>query len=394
MTIYELTQAISRYRRAIFISLGVLVFLMLVTMFTIEDGSLGWRGGLKYESAFEIAVVAPGTETLSAPDPTGDLSETAAEYAALLGSAEAAEVIGEMTGYVLEETVSADTELNSSIITASVIGPSPDLSKAATQNAYLWLADKIQRPLEALPVVPTTIPQVPDVNLEGQFPSTLSIQVDESLSEVASDLFVLVGAVGDQTAAVPVVERAGGSVDATMTMEAGGSLLLRLETSEGELYDTLRLAPAPLPATAPAYPDLVMTLGPGSLRESSGPADENGDSDTIWVFVPSEITTEWIEGVPDVESDDEVASRQVQVAMLTDVPTALQIGGRKAPLLGLTVFVVGLIAILTGVIVADTWRRSRDANTSSHVRLDVQRDAAAATPPPATEYTDPPDIGT
>jgi hypothetical protein len=372
VTIYELTQAIARYKRAVFIGLGVIFVAVIFMMFTYNDGGIEWRGGLKYESSFEISVVTPGTDTLGSTDPTDVVSGAASEYAGLLTTGEAAEVVGDMSGYTLDEPMKASTEQGSGVIVGTVIGPSPELAMAASQNAFVWLAQKIQQPLNAQPEVTITVPPAPDVSLEGDFVSSLSVAVDPSLASVSPDLFVLVDVGGSESAAVPVAERAGESVDSTATLEAGGSILLRLETASGIEYDSLRLAPGPLPAAAPAYPTLTVTLGPDAIDETSEEAvDDNGDptSENVWVFDSTEIATEWIDGDVPAITEPETTVRQVQVALITEVPTALQIGGRRGPLLGFAVLIVGLILLLTAVIVADTWRRSRDEADVSSLRV-------------------------
>ncbi len=365
-----------RYKRQILAGLGLLMVFVLVLTFSFEDGGVVWRGGLKYQSGFQISVVPPGTASLSEPEDGGNLSGTAAQYADLLRTGEAAIGIGEMSGYVLNETVNANTARNSSVISGTVIGPTPDLAMTASQNAFVWLAQKVQQPLEALPQVSTTVPPTPIVDLASTFPLIFSVVIDDSLASVSPDLFVLVDTGQNQSAAVPVVQRAGGSVDAATTFEAGGSLLLNLEASDGTPYDVLRLAPGPLPRTAPAYPSLNVHLGPGALKEvevdvevdvADGEAGDETLIELVWVFDAAAISTEWVDGTPEVLPVAE-ETRQLQVAMLTDVPTAEQIGVRRGPLMGFAVLVIGLILLLTSVIVADTWRRDRDEQEISPLR--------------------------
>jgi len=392
VTIYELTQAIGRYKRFLLIGLGLLMALVFFMTFTFEDGGLTWRGGLKYESTFQISVVAPGTVSLSETETEANLSGSAAQYANLLTTGEAQLAIGEMSGYVLEEALNAGTARNSSIIGGSVIGPSPDLANAAAMNAFIWLAEKIQQPLEAVPTTTTTSttpPPVPRVDLESAFSSTLAVEVDDSLAAVSPDLFVLVDDGQNQPAAVPVAQRAGDSVTAGATFEAGGSLLLNLEMSDGTRLDILRLAPDPLPKTAAAYPTLIIRLGPGALEEvenvnvEQAAIDAGEVSATTWIFNAEAVTTEWIEGTPVVQpvAQPEIAGpQQIQIAMLTEVPTARQIGGRRGPLLAFSVLMVGLILLLTSVIVADTWRRDREERkvTSLRISYDPSDDASRA----------------
>jgi len=365
VTIYELTQAIVRYKRVLLGGLGILVLFVLVLTFSYEDGAIVWRGGLKYESEFQISVVSPGTESLSLPETGVNLQNAAEAYADLLASAEAAEAIGEMSGYELDESLSTNTSSDTAIISATVMGPSADLVKAATRNSFTWLVDKIQQPLKAAPQF-TTVPSATEVTIDGPFSSSISVEVDNSLSSVPTDLFVLIGVGEDQPIAIPVASRAGSSVSAFAVLEGAGSLLLNLEAANGTPYDLLRLAPDPLPSTAPGYPSLTVRLGPGSIRSTT---DDNGEE--IWAFRSAAVTTEWIEGAPILQQVAGV-NQQIQIAMLTSDPGATQIGGRRGPLIGFTVLLVGLIGMLTAVIVADTWQRDRNESEVSAVLLPTE----------------------
>jgi hypothetical protein len=350
---YELTQAIARYRRPLLIGFGLLALLVLVLTFTYEDGSIGWRGGSKWESSFQISVVSQGTKSLSNPETGDNVRSAAAAYADLLASGEAAEAIGEMSGFVLVETLSVDTNPDAAIIGATVVGPSAELAKSAARNAFAWLVEKIQQPLEVVPSI-TTVPPTTGVAIDGPFASSLTVEVDDSLDSVSTDVFVLVDTGGIQQMALLVASRAGTSVSAAALLEPSGSVVLSLEQANGTPYDSLRLSPDPLPRSAPGYPSLVVRLGPTSIRSSTG-----DNADQVWLFAPEAIATEWIEGSP-IPQPVAGAGEQVQVSMLTDEPSVLQIGGRRGPLVGFAVLLVGMIGLLAAVIVADTWRRDRD----------------------------------
>ena len=356
MSLYDLTQAIRRYRTFLFIGFGVLIFLTLIAMFEVADGGIQWRGGLKYESDFQISVVAPGTASLNEPVTSDRLNNAAAGYADLLSSGEAAEAVGIAVGYELPEAISADVTDNAPIINASVIGPSVDEAKAATFAAFEWLAGKIEQPLDPQPPVEAA-PVESDVVLTGRFSSTLSVVIGDGLESVDPDIVMLVRDAGDGTIAVAVSAQAGSIVTGGAVFEANGSLLLNLETASGDALDQIRLVPDPLPDTAPAYPRLRIDMPDGSIA-AERVEDEDGDATTTWSFDPSLITTEWIAGTPDEVVDTE--TEQFQVAMLTENPTALSIGGRRGPLIGMSVLLVGSILLLVAVIVADTWRRQRD----------------------------------
>ena len=307
-------------------------------------------------------------------------------YADLLSSGEAAEAIGLAVGYELSETVRTDITSDAPIINASVIGPSADDAKRATEAAFAWLANKIEQPLDPQPPVATD-PENPEVVLTTPFSTILSVALDESLTTVDGDVFLLVqdAAVDSNEVAIAVAAQAGSIVSTGAILEANGTIILNLETASGEELDRLRLAPDPLPDTAPAYPRLRIEMMEGSVT-TSRVSDDEGNTVTTWVLDESQISTEWIPGTPEV--DEATTTEQFQVAMLTDNPTALAIGGRRGPLIGLSVLLVGSILILVAVIIADTWRRERDEEQVGTIsgRLSTPADTVDVTlEPPVDE---------
>jgi len=387
VTIYELAQAIGRHKRFLLTGLSLLVLFVLILTFSYEDGGIVWRGGLKYESEFQVSVVAPGTKSLSEPRTADNLRSAAVAYADLLASEEAAVNIGELTGFLLSEPVETRTNGESPVIRATIIGPSPDLAKSAANNAFNWLAAKIQQPIDAQPPVETT-QTTPEVVLSGPFNSSITIVLTDTLSSVDDDVFVLVDVGPAQPIAVPVAARAGSSIATAATLEASGSLLMNLELSDGTFQDTLRLAPDPLPQSLPVYPSLEVRFDSGSIR-----IGQDEDEQPVWLFRPSAITTTWIPGTLDPIAP--VTTQQFQIAMLTDNPTAIQIGGRRGPLVGFAVLIVGLILLLSGVIVAEAWRRDRDTREVSPLRISSEASVAPdRSPGPATlSDVEPPGAG-
>jgi len=366
VTIYDLTQAIGRHKKFLLVGFGVLILGVLVLTLEFGDGGIQWRGGLKYESSFQISVVAPGTKSLNEPETADNLNGAASAYADILASGEAAEAIGIAAGYQLEEPVSASVSRDAPIISASVIGPTPDEAKDAARSSFVWLAAKIQQPINAQPPV-SRPPVVSEVILDAPFDSAVTVVLDEGLSSVDGDVFIIVDAGAGKTIAVPIADRAGSTVSGAATLEPSGSIVLNLENADGTPYDLLRLVPEPLPRSATAYPSMEIQLGAQSVAADVIVVDE--EDVEVWVFASGDITTEWIPGTPELRRET-VTTSQFQIAMLTDEPTALQIGGRRGPLLGFTVLIVGAIALLAAVIVADTWRRDRDAHEISDVNFD------------------------
>ena len=90
MTIFDLTQALRRYRRQLVLALALLFFLVLVLSFKFEDGKPTWRAGPSYKASVQIAVLPKDADSLAVTDlGPGDFSVIAALYAEMLTSAEA-----------------------------------------------------------------------------------------------------------------------------------------------------------------------------------------------------------------------------------------------------------------------------------------------------------------
>lgn len=358
MTIYDLTEAIARYKRFLLVGFSVLALAVLVLTFEFADGGIQWRGGLKYESAFQISVVLPGTKSLNEPQVGDSLNGAALAYSDLLSSGEAAEAIGKTAGYQLSETVDADVSRDSPIISATVIGPTPDLVRAAAESSFAWLTQKITQPLDSQPPV-ATVPVTPSVTLNQPFSSSITVLLDQGLKGVDADLLLIVDAPQSQSFVVPIGDRAGTEVVGGAVLEPNGSLGLSLETTGGIEYDALRVVPDPLPRSAVAFPTLDIRIGRNGVDSVR---NENGE--ILWELDSRDIEVEWIPGIAEVPGDP-VITQQFQIAMLTDQPSTVQIGGRRGPLLGISALIVGSIGMLAAVVVADTWRRDRDQHEVS-----------------------------
>jgi len=359
VTLYDLTQAIIRYKVLVIVGASLILLLVLGMSFTIENGSLAPRGDAKYESGVQISVVAPGTESLSSPEPSDSLSAVASGYADLLSSGEAADAIGQMSGYSLPDPLTATVGGGDvPLISTSVVGPTSDLAQAAALNAFEWLSQKIQQPLNPQPAVePVPIVEVP-VELDGPFSASVTVEIDASLVSVPGELLVLVDTSRGIPIAVPVSEQAGGAVEAVATLEPSTSIRLLLEARDGTRLDVLRLVLEQLPSSAPGFPSLTIALAANAIH------GVGVDDEATWVFDSSAVTTNWIPGVPETE-EATTESQQFQIALITAEPSSFQIGGRRGPLLGFAVLLIGFIGLLSIVVVVDTWRRQRHEDETS-----------------------------
>lgn len=365
MTIFDLTQAFKRYWKTAAIAFAVLVLGILIMTFTIADGKPTFRAGLKYDSSVQIAVVAPGTESLvSSAEGVGNLVNAASLYASLLGSDEAAEWIGEQNGYRLESAVNATTERDSTVIVAQVTGPSPEQATGAALSTFDWLGKRLREPIETagFQSPPTT---AAPVVLDGPFVSFVDVGVDSGLAGVPEDLFLFIDAGEDSPIALPLAQSAESIVRTRAVLEPLTTVVFSLATASGEVLDTIRLAPDPTPQLVDAVPELVIGMGDGSVRETSLVTAD--DTETAWNLVGSEITIEWREGVVAAAAAASVTT-DVDLALLTPVPGFTASGGRRGPIIAVAGLLIGSVLIVTAIIVADTWSRERDARETPHTQ--------------------------
>jgi hypothetical protein len=373
MTLYDLTRAMARHKKFLIGGLVILLILVVVMMFDFGGGEVQIRGNAKYESQVQIAVISPATESLTDADTADGLMQAAAVYADMLSSSEAAVAVGDLTGYKMDEPMNALASSDAPLILNTVIGPSFDLATQAALNSFEWLGTKLQEPLVIIGT-PTTTTIPPDIVLSAPFETKLTVDVDERLASVADDLFVRVTADSGEQVTFPVAQTAGSDLSTRATFAPVTTLTLTLETSAGELVDVLRVAPVPPPTIVDAYPTLDLLLASGAIER------DTAEDSLGWRFSEDQITVAWVDGVPpSVPTQEQIP--QVKIALVTSNPQAVQIGGRRGPLLGIAVLFVGLIVLITAVIVADTWNRERRAAGSSSATPDRDDDATAPTPP-------------
>ena len=361
MTIYDLTQAFKRYKTPVLVALGLLIVGVVVMTFTIQDGKPAFRASVTYESSVQIAVVPPGTDSLiSSENSTANLASAATLYASLLESDEAARWIGDQNGYKLEEAVSTNVERGSTIIVATVTAPTSDQSRSAALSTFDWLNKRLLEPIETanFPTPPTTIPVIV---LDGPFTSFINVDVNEDLASAPDDLFMTIETDGNEIVTVPLQPSAGRTIRVRSTLDPFITLVVTLQTASDEPIDSVRVAPPTAPRAVEFVPELSVAISDASFRTTRD--DEGNPSADL---IPDEIELAWLEGTAAANPED-VETIDVDLALLTTEPGFTTTGGRRGPILAITAMVVGLILILTIVVVADTWRRQRDAQTVIHV---------------------------
>ncbi len=355
MSVYDLLQAILRYKKIVVTASLVLVVLVGVMTFKYEDGSIGWRASAKYDSSVQIAVVPPGVESLTtASDQSSERANAAVLYAALLGTDEAARFVGEANGYKLDEAVRAEADRNAALITASVFGPTPEQAKGAALSTFDYLEQKLQLPLR---VADLPTPEEPTFVLDGPFQSAMFLTIDQSLSALPNNLFLEIDPEVDNPTTLPVALTAGQSVAARATLAPVMVFTLTLQDDE-RILDIIRVAPPTAQGIVTRLPELELSLGAGSIIAVVV------DDEPSWEMDVSQIRVDWREPAGPL-AEPPVAGEDVQIALLTPEPGFLNVGGRRGPIVLVAALIVGSVLILSAVIVADAWRRERERRVTT-----------------------------
>lgn len=358
MTIYDLTEAIKRHSRLLIIGFSLLVFVILLAVFTIKDGSIAWRSSPTYEASIQIAVVSPDTTSLTTVNTSNDaLRQAAALYSTLLKTDEAAVAVGTATGYKLTDPISASVDDRAAVITVTVVGPTPDLAVGGAEEAFSWLVERLREPLLTADTT-GSVAQAPDTPLvlSGPFDSSTVIAFDEALGSVNSNLFLQVTNDLELPTTLPVASNAGEAVITRSTLSPTVSLLFKLQDSDDVVQDTLRISPPQLPRVVDAVPILTVALNEGAIIR-----DRSDDGDGTWSLVGSQIELTWTERAVASDADDQSGTAiEVEIVALTAELGVVPIGGRRGPITAVGAFLVGALLLLSLVIVADGWSRARD----------------------------------
>ncbi|MGI9642319.1 MAG: hypothetical protein ACR2N9_06015, partial [Acidimicrobiia bacterium] len=374
MSIYDLSQALKRYRIPVIVAFLILILGVLYMTFTFDSGKPVFRAGLTYESSVQIAVVPPGTDSLitSSVDTETDLASSAVLFASLLESDEAAKWIGEANGYVLEEPVSTNVDRDATIIQVSVAAPSAEQARAAALSTFAWLNKRLLEPIATadFPSPPTTLAPV---ILDRQFTSFMNVTLAEGLADAQEEVFVAVEPDDGTAVTLSVAQNAGRTVRTRSLLEPVMTVVVSLLGPNDEVLDTVRLAPPTAPLVVDVVPELDIEFQEDAIRTT-----RSEEGDTFLTLVPSSIGLIWAEGTPAAPAG-QINEIDTDLALLTVEPGFTSTGGRRGPILGISALIVGTVLILTTVIVVDIWRRERDAALAAANPADETVPEAAAT---------------
>ncbi len=350
MTLFELTRALARRKRFVIVASLVVVLAAMVATLKLEDGSVSWRSGQKWEAEVQIAVVSPGNDSLTNAETRTERIGSAILYSRVLETGEAAEWVGSRNGFEPTERITSTVQAGSSLISAKVIGPSEAQTAGAARSIFEYLTLKLEEPL-SLPdrVTATTIPIT---EISGPFESEMTLTLAAGLEGVADTLFIRASTEIGSDLTLPVVGFSGQSVTIGATLRPVTTLLLTLQESGGAQLDTMLLAADPVGGIVAFYPALVV-----ALDESAIVSDDSGEERT-WRLNAAGITTSWVPG-GSVGAIGGPSVVPVEVALITPDPVAEPIGGRAGPIVLGGFLFLGVIMILTVAIVGETWSRQR-----------------------------------
>lgn len=352
MTIYDLTEALKRHRIFLIVGFAVIIIAVLAVTLKYEDGSIGWRASQRYQSSIQIAVISPETDSLTTTDSRNDrLLGAASLYSSLISTDEAKIEIGAAAGFEFEDPIAVSVDNDAAVITTTVIAPTPEQAIAAAQGVFTWLKAKLLEPLviaELSPEVTTTT--IGLIVLDQPFDSAVAVALDSSLESTNGRLFIQVSTELEDELTLAIADNAGSVITTSAVLSPAESVVLRLVNADNEVLDTLRTAPPTLPQLVDSVPALSVRLNRGAV---SGGVDSASLSQ-------SAISIDWVSGVQITADTVEIEpTNEIEIAALTAEFGIAPIGGKQGPITLLAVVLVGIILLLSGVVVAESWRNAK-----------------------------------
>jgi hypothetical protein len=304
-----------------------------------------------------VAVVSPGTTSLTAVNTRNDqLRQAAALYATLIETDEAATAVSTAIGYELTHPISSSLDDRAAVISITVTASTPAQAVSGAEEAFSWLVGKLGEPLLTADTSGSAENATDSpITLSGPFDSSTVIGFDESLGSVNSSLFLQIANDLDLPTTLSIASSAGETIITRSTLSPTMSLLFTLQDSNDVVQDTLRIAPPQLPSVVEMAPVLTVSLNEGSI------AGIGSGDDRTWSLLASRIDLAWTERSPASDSNVQPdAAIDVEIATLTSELGVIPVGGRRGPITAVAALLVGSLALLSLVIVADGWNRARD----------------------------------
>ena len=351
MDMIEFLQALRRQRTFLLLGLLVLIVAIAGMMFRIGESGIESRITPKFEATLQMAVVPAGLETLADTALATDFSGTAAVYAQLLQSPEAAREIQEAQGVQLVDELVVDIPGRTGVMTVTATATSEEGAAKAALGSFFWLEGRLaDAPLvAAIPGPTTTTIPSPVANPRDSFLGEIALNVDPSYANASQQLFLRVSTDADAGFPVSLQDAAFGEQTYPIFLSRNNEVTVVLEATDGTPLAEVTAQVPELRESAELVPPLQI-----SIQRSAFPltADE-----------PIEIIADRISAQWDLSALlDEVrssTSEQISVVLLTSDPVVEETGTRRAPVLMAGALVAGSLVLLALATTVDAWRRRR-----------------------------------
>ncbi|MDH3500041.1 MAG: hypothetical protein OEM97_07965 [Acidimicrobiia bacterium] len=351
MDMIEFLQALRRQRTFLLLGLLLLVVAIAAMMFRISESGIESRISPKFEATLQMAVVPAGLETLADTALATDYSGTAAVYAQLLQSPEAAREIQDAQGVELVDELVVEIPSRTGVMTVTATATSEEGAAKAALGSFFWLEGRLaQAPLIAAipPPTTTTIPS-PVANPRNSFLGEIRLNVDPSYANASQQLFLRVSTDADAGFPVSLQDSAFGEQSYPVFLSRANTVTINLELTDGTVLAEVRAEVPELRESAELVPPLQITLQRGAFPlEPTEPVE----------VIADRISAQW--DLRDLLNDvRESTSEQISVVLLTAQPIVEETGTRRAPVLMAGALVAGSLVLLALATTVDAWRRGR-----------------------------------
>lgn len=375
----EFLQALRRQRTFLLLGFLLLIVAVVGMMFEIGENGIQSRISPKFEASLQMAVVPAGLDTLADTALASDLSGTAAVYAELLQSPEAAREIQDAQSVELVDELLAEVTGRTGVLTVTATATSEEGAAKAALGSFFWLEGRLAEPpvVAAIPPPTTTTILSPVAGPRDSFLGEIRLNIDQAYASASQDLFLRISTQADAGFPVSLQDAAFGEQSYPVFLARSGLVTIVLELTDGSVLAEVRTEVPELRENAELVPPLLITIQRGAFPMTA--------DDPIEVE-PDRITAQW--DLRDLLTQvRESASEQISVALLTSEPVVEETGTRRAPVLLAGALVAGTLVLLALATTLDTWRRGRQrpADWDPGVILDDYARAPAGSDAPENQ---------